>query len=1200
VNVLVFIFVCDTIVNTTLYKRGFEMRKSLFIFIVLSMILFLVSCTGNTLKISFHSNGGSAIESIVYNEGETPDFPEDPTRLGYVFSGWYFDETELSEPAYFSIWQQYNIKGDVNLYAKWDLVHYTITYELITGMSNHPENPLTYTIEDAFLFKEATKDGHSFISWTTDVEGVHVVSGITKGTTGDIKLYPQTQSEDYDLIFLNYDGSVLANYQVMYGVEATYLGDTPVKPSTETESYVFVGWTPSLTVVTADVTYTALFEAVPIQTNNLYDPTALNQIFGYDIYKTMPSFETSDVLLLDYSEGNFREVYIDIFDWSEADADAYIALLDANYAWDDLEESWILGDYFIFVYEDDVTYQGKIVYGIGIYGEIESEEEPTNSFNPNELNDLFGFNIYALIPSITSDDALILDYSDGTFKEVYVDLFDWSEADIDAYIALLDLSLVWDDLEESWILGDYYIYAYADDQSYPGMIVYGIGIYGEQSDTEEPVQSLYIQFNVQDTLTTLTTSYKDNVNKTLDFSNTQGKVLVTASYLANITGSAPAGLSTGIIFASDVSNTPNALAYLEIHTLGTIIDTMTFVIEARDSFNTRLLGAKLQVFNGSAWTDLPGGDFYSQLSTNAQTITISGINATHFRLIFPGSGSTSNGGQFMISSVQLYVAEEEVIYPTWDAMLQDLTAQLNVTSLADVLVELEGLSQITLTKFEPKQFVIMGDFVYENYEALLDAYLTNVFALGYVLDSELSELAGGNVYTLKLTDDLAYGITLYADGQMAMIVFYQYDPVIEKIELQTLGYQQSINEFEVATFGMSGLPSTGSYDVLVIPVEISGFPFPSDYLTKLNLVFNGSSIATGWESVASFYFKSSYGLLDLNFVIANKFITANSKTYYENYGDDGDQYAIKEALLGLDATIDFSNYDSNNDGLIDSVIFIYSVDYNYDVNPWWAWVFSAQYGEAANTTLDGKDFEYYMWASYYFLDDDLPGSNPAANAETYIHELGHLMGLIDYYSFTYDYGPLGGFDMMDYNAGDHGPASKLILGWLQPYLAVNGSYEVTLESFALDSDGIGSAIVIPYHSSNFTDGDAFDEFLIIMFYTPEGLYDAHLAANYVLEQAGLVIYHVDARLYPGAGFWDGYFMYNNDGGSDFFIDLLEVDKNNSLPGGQNFKVSDMLTSGSVNLSTYTWHQGGQMNITIELTQSVSTTDDQVTFVLYVN
>jgi len=190
--------------------------------------------------------------------------------------------------------------------------------------------------------------------------------------------------------------------------------------------------------------------------------------------------------------------------------------------------------------------------------------------------------------------------------------------------------------------------------------------------------------------------------------------------------------------------------------------------------------------------------------------------------------------------------------------------------------------------------------------------------------------------------------------------------------------------------------------------------------------------------------------------------------------------------------------------------------------------------------------------------------------------------------------------MMDYNAGDHGPASKLILGWLQPYLAVNGSYEVTLESFALDSDGIGSAIVIPYHSSNFTDGDAFDEFLIIMFYTPEGLYDAHLAANYVLEQAGLVIYHVDARLYPGAGFWDGYFMYNNDGGSDFFIDLLEVDKNNSLPGGQNFKVSDMLTSGSVNLSTYTWHQGGQMNITIELTQSVSATDDQVTFVLYVN
>jgi hypothetical protein len=274
--------------------------------------------------------------------------------------------------------------------------------------------------------------------------------------------------------------------------------------------------------------------------------------------------------------------------------------------------------------------------------------------------------------------------------------------------------------------------------------------------------------------------------------------------------------------------------------------------------------------------------------------------------------------------------------------------------------------------------------------------------------------------------------------------------------------------------------------------------------------------------------------------------------------------------------------------------------YDYDVNPWWAWVYTAQYGEAANLKLDNKSFEYYFWASYHFVDDDLPYGNPAVNAETYIHELGHLMGLIDYYSFTYDYGPLGGFDMMDYNAGDHGPATKLLLGWLQPYVAVSGSYEVILESYAIDIDGIGSAIVIPYRSTDFDDGNAFDEFIIIMFYTPEGLYGAYLSANYVPDDAGLVIYHVDARLYPGAGFWDGYFMYNNDGDSDFFIDILEVDKNNSMPGNNAFTLSDMLRTGSINLGSYQWHQGGSMNIAIDINQVITSTDDTVSFVLHIN
>lgn len=1172
-------------------------RKLGFTFIALGIIFFIVACQQTiSFTVSFNSNGGSQVSSVTYTEGEDFTLPKDPTKEGYTFAGWFFDQTTFANPFTSTSWIDQEVNDDVTLYAKWTINQYTIMYAL-DGGTNASGNVTSYTVEDTISFLSPTRSGYLFEGWYTDLSYTSLVTSLAQGSTGNLTLFAKWSRLEYTVTWKNDDGTILETDLVFHGETPTFDGVTPTRPDSATETFTFKGWDPIVNPVTSDIIYVATYHTTLLK--KAYDATELNELFGYDIYSTMPAFVTADVILLDYSESNFMEVYIDIFDWSEADADAYIALLDASYPWDDFEESWVLGDYFIYVYADDQTYPGKIVYGLGIYGDKISDVDPKTPFDFNELNDLFGFNIYTLMPPITSGDVLVLDYSDATFREVYVDFFDWDEADADAYIALLEAKLPYDSFEDSWILGDYFIYVYADDQSYPGKIVYGIGIYGDIVDPGHGELSLYYSFNVQQTTTLLTTSYRENVDKTLQFSDSNGKVIVKASYLANITGTPPAGLTTGVIFASDVSNTPSAIAYLEIDTLGNIIDQITFEIEVRDNFGTRLLGAKLQVFNGTSWVDLQGGDFYAQLSTDMVTITIQQIHASHFRLVFPGSGSTNNGGQFKISNVQLYQADQPVIYASWTDMMDVLKVAMNTSSLPTLIPELEELTHIELEKVG-KQYVITGNFNHVDYQNRISVYVNEVITHGFVLSTELTELYLRNVYVYHVNDDLAYALSIQADGQIATLWVWSFDPVIEKIELDPLSNRQTINQFEISQFGQSGLPSTGSFDVLVIPVEINGVPFPSDYLTKLSLVFNGTSQATGWESVSTFYQKSSYGLLDLNFVISNKYTTTNTKTYYENYNDEGDQYAIKEALLALDASINFANYDHNNDGHIDSVIFVYSVMYDYEINPWWAWVYAAQYGEAANLTLDNKSFEYYMWASYHFIDDDLPYGNPAANAETYIHELGHLLGLIDYYSFTYDYGPLGGFDMMDYNAGDHGPATKLILGWLQPWVAVSGTYEVVLESYALDSDGLGSAIVIPYRSTDFDDGNAFDEFIIIMFYTPEGLYDAHVAAPYVPDGAGFIIYHVDARLYQGAGFWEGYFMYNNDGASDFFVDILEVDKNHSLPGNSAFSLTDMLRSGTINLSSYQWHQGGSMNIQLDINQVITSTDDTVSFILHVN
>ena len=46
-----------------------------------------------------------------------------------------------------------------------------------------------------------------------------------------------------------------------------------------------------------------------------------------------------------------------------------------------------------------------------------------------------------------------------------------------------------------------------------------------------------------------------------------------------------------------------------------------------------------------------------------------------------------------------------------------------------------------------------------------------------------------------------------------------------------------------------GLPSTGTYNALVIPVQFSGDTITQTQLDKLNKAFNGTSADTGWESV---------------------------------------------------------------------------------------------------------------------------------------------------------------------------------------------------------------------------------------------------------------------------------------------------------------------------------------------------------------
>ena len=84
--------------------------------IAVIVILVALDLRNPGFTITFDSNGGSDIAPQNQMYGDLLDVPDDPTREGYEFSGWYLD------PACDEMWDEDTdiIETDITLYAGWD------------------------------------------------------------------------------------------------------------------------------------------------------------------------------------------------------------------------------------------------------------------------------------------------------------------------------------------------------------------------------------------------------------------------------------------------------------------------------------------------------------------------------------------------------------------------------------------------------------------------------------------------------------------------------------------------------------------------------------------------------------------------------------------------------------------------------------------------------------------------------------------------------------------------------------------------------------------------------------------------------------------------------------------------------------------------------------------------------------------------
>lgn len=334
------------------------------------------------------------------------------------------------------------------------------------------------------------------------------------------------------------------------------------------------------------------------------------------------------------------------------------------------------------------------------------------------------------------------------------------------------------------------------------------------------------------------------------------------------------------------------------------------------------------------------------------------------------------------------------------------------------------------------------------------------------------------------------------------------------------------------------LPAQGHVNLLVLPIEFTDFPFSQQTLSDLSIALGGTAEQTGyWESVASFYEKSSFGKVHLHFEIADKFACGmTQEAAYNAYNSTGgktdngvtlirnayNQYKAKKDAT--DPTYIRTYFDADTNGWIDGIIAVYSghsfkkgnLTYDANTNYYWAYTYWAVASETGSTLtwtnpdLNSPTPNLYFWLSYDFMYDAVSQGSGKVDAHTLIHETGHMFGLDDYYpDENSKFHAAGCWAMMDQNILDHDVFSKMILGWANPIIAnASGSVEIN------PSSSSGDCIVFPTGNWN---GTLFDEYILVELYTPTDLnyQDSHvLYPNRQLGYTipGIKIYHVDARL----------------------------------------------------------------------------------------
>lgn len=307
-----------------------------------------------------------------------------------------------------------------------------------------------------------------------------------------------------------------------------------------------------------------------------------------------------------------------------------------------------------------------------------------------------------------------------------------------------------------------------------------------------------------------------------------------------------------------------------------------------------------------------------------------------------------------------------------------------------------------------------------------------------------------------------------------------FDGAVDQFDVLELGYQPSVSKHT------SVAGSKGVNKIIAVRVEFSDQAaddaWDYDYTNDLLLADGGAN-----ASFRDFYQEVSYGDLDIQGTIDDEgshngwYTAPNTRDYYTNN--------IMELLLfaaqSIDEHTDFSEFDVDGDGYVDSFMLFYP--YTDFVGGLWPHMSSGM-----NYYADGVivDIHYVSGFGGVFTD--------SYNMCCAAHEYGHIMGAVDLYDTNGGSDGIGRWSMMAYNYDTtfrppaFDPWHRINWGWITPMV-------ITEDTASLDIPQIETSRFVLKLWKN---GDPDEEYFLV-----ENRQKVDTDATRPGE--GLMIYHCD-------------------------------------------------------------------------------------------